>query len=108
MSKVQTDFRLLLPAFAEEITDQDFPGKEDQTPEERAEELEDQLQLVKVEHRDLVPIFTPQVLQKFDSLGFKGLDLKTQIELQGSEVKKVIPGKVGIASQYEGEAESQE
>ena len=29
MSKVLTDFRLLLPAFAEEITDQDFPGKED-------------------------------------------------------------------------------
>ena len=64
------------------------------------------MQLVKVEHRDLVPIFTPQVLNKFDNLEFKGLDLATQIELQGKEVKKVIQGKVGIASQYEGEIEA--
>ena len=63
------------------------------------------MQLVRVEHRDLVPIFTPQVLQKFDQLSFKGLDLQMQIELQGAEVKKVIPGKVGIASAYEGETE---
>ena len=47
------------------------------TAEEVAEELADQMQLVKVEHRDLVPIFTPQVLQRFDQMTFKGLDLKT-------------------------------
>ena len=32
--------------------------QEEKTAEELKEELEDQMQLVKVEHRDLVPIFS--------------------------------------------------
>ena len=66
------------------------------------------LQLVPVEQRTLVPIFSAQVLNKFQNLTYKGLDLQTQIDLQGKEVKKVIQGRVGIASKYEGEAQATE
>jgi hypothetical protein len=35
---------------------------------------------------------------------YRGLDIDEQTKLQGSgELKKVIQGKVGIASKYEGE-----
>ena len=58
--KIQTDFRLLLSQFGDnnlmaEDLDQE---QEEKTAEELKEEMEDQMQLVKVEHRDLVPIFS--------------------------------------------------
>ena len=106
--KIITDFRVLLDEFDKPLTEEQQANEEEEekTPEEVAEDLADQMQLVKVEHRDLVPIFTTQVLQRFDQMTFKGLDLQTQIDLQGQEVKKIIPGKIGIASMYQGENET--
>ena len=59
--KIITDFRLLLRTLEQEQgnNDQADDQEDEKTAEELAEELEDQMQLVKVEHRDLVPIFTP-------------------------------------------------
>ena len=75
--KIITDFRVLLKRFEE--SQDTLAEKEEQDLEEyklSPEEQTDQLQLVKVEHRDLVPIFSTQVLQKFDQMAFKGLDLE--------------------------------
>ena len=76
--KIITDFTILLDMLQRGGDQGEEEEKEEvKTAEEVAEELADQMQLVKVEHRDLVPIFTPQVLQRFDQMTFKGLDLKT-------------------------------
>lgn len=68
--KIITDFTLLLSTLDRRNVlagaGEEEQEEEEKTAAELAEELEDQMQLVKVEHRDLVPIFTPQVLQKFD------------------------------------------
>lgn len=54
--------------------------------------------LVKKEHQDLVPIFSSQVLSRYDNLSFKGLDIK-----QNVEVKPIQKGLTGIASHYDKE-----
>ena len=64
--KIITDFTILLDMLQRGADQEEEEEEEVKTAEEVAEELEDQMQLVKVEHRDLVPIFTPQVLQRFD------------------------------------------
>lgn len=74
--------------------------------ETESHNLEDIYALVQTGHRELVPIFSVQVLQKYEQQTFKGLDLATQQELQkdsegNREIKPIQPGKTGIASRYE-------
>ena len=57
--------------------------------------------MVKADLRELVPIFSSQTLVKYEEQTFKGLDLSTQKDIQGGEIKHILPGKVGIASRYD-------
>jgi hypothetical protein len=52
-----------------------------------------------------VPIFSVQVLQRYEQQTFKGLDIQTQQSLQLNEtgtreVKSIQKGLTGIASKY--------
>lgn len=91
-SKIQTDFSTLL-------------GTDIELPAEEAKQ-DDSMALVSSEHRELVGIYSAQVINKYEKLTFKGLDLATQQKLQGegeAKLKKVVKGKTGIASMYETE-----
>jgi len=96
-SKVITDFNELLPTLA---TAEPMQAEEDV--------LEESMALIKSEHRELVAVYSAQVINKYEQMQFKGLDLATQISLQGdgsgesgSVLKKVVKGKTGIASRYD-------
>ena len=62
---------------------------------------------VQNDHRELVPIFSSQVIQRYEQFNYKGLTVDlTANPLNEDGTKKFLPlekGKSGIASKYEGE-----
>ena len=53
--------------------------------------------LRKKEHYELIPIFSSQVIQRYENLSYKGLEIPTE----RTEPQPVKKGKVGIASSYD-------
>jgi|LauGreDrversion4_2_1035121.scaffolds.fasta_scaffold1817300_2 hypothetical protein len=52
----------------------------------------------KKEHHELVPIFSSQIIQRYENLSYKGLEISEK-----SEVVKIEKGLTGIASSYKKE-----
>lgn len=73
-SKVITDFQLLLPKLDENSVNERITFLKEETKAEQ----NDQLSLVAFEQRDLVPIFSTQILTKYQEMQYKGLDITSQ------------------------------
>eukprot|EP00347_Sterkiella_histriomuscorum_P019811 403340210 len=55
---------------------------------------ESQLALVKKEHQELIPIFSSQVIQRYENLSYKGLEISNE----KTEVEGIKQGLIGIAT----------
>lgn len=63
--------------------------------------------VVEKKHQELVPIFSSQVIEKYEKFSYKGLEVDLMVNpLNEDGTKKFVPlekGLSGIASSYEGE-----
>lgn len=99
-SKIITDYNVLLQKMGasqndlqEDILSHEFTSTD--------------LVVVDQKHRELVPIFSSQVIQRYENFAYKGLEVDlTSNPLNEDGTKKYVPiskGLTGIASKYEGE-----
>lgn len=110
-SKIITDYNLVLDRFqqSEQVDLQkDILSHEFQNPEEH------QLALISKQNQALIPIFSSQVIQRYEKFSYKGLEvdlaqsLKDSVDENGQKrFAKIEKGLVGIASQYEGRGDSE-
>lgn len=56
----------------------------------------------KPEHQALVPIFSSQIIQRYDNLSYKGLEMGSGDKTEAATIEK---GLTGIASSYKKETE---
>jgi hypothetical protein len=100
-SKIITDYNILLNKF-ETVKD----TQEDILEHEYAAD-EQALMLVEQKHRELVPIFSSQVIERYEKFSYKGLEVDLMVDPMNEDgTKKFVPiekGLTGIASNYEGE-----
>lgn len=76
---------------------------------------ENNLANISAEHRELVPIFSSQVIARYEQFQYKGLEVdineprkgKGDSNGDGKEFIKLEKGLVGIASNYDGVGQDQ-
>ena len=74
--------------------------KEIDEMEKKMEKCTD-LQKYSEESQALAPIFSMEIIEKYDKRKFKGLQIKNDEDPEFNEIRKVVKGKVGIPIKYQ-------